>query len=303
MSKIKQITKYTAVVGENDEIISEFKRHLQEFDEQQNCTKEVEYASNGGIESASIYKFNDQNQMTGEIHYFDENEVGEQIEYKLDEDGKVREIDTVYADDSKSIKKIERSEHLISIKIYDEDGELEGEESVKIDQKGRTIEEVRLDEDKVVSQRFIYSYNDDDLIISRVEHGEKDEFILKTIYTYDDDGNLIQRTRENKRGKIIDSNRFEYDENGNQTVIQTNQHLQHTVYDNKNRVISQETTNRVNNMIENFMEYKYGEHGHIIEERSFEMGEAYEINPSVLSRTASNFIVTRYDYEFFSTDS
>lgn len=303
MSKIKQITVYKAVVGENDEILNEFKRHMQEFDEQQNCVKEVEYTSNGGIESASVYKFNDQNQMTGEIHYFDEDEVGEQIEYEIDEQGKVIEIETTYADESKSIKKIKRNERQITVDIFDEDGETEGKESVKFDNKGRTIEELRLDEDGVVSQRIAYTYTDEDQILTRVENGEKDEFILKTIYTYDEMGNLTQRTRENKKGKMIDSSRFEYDKHSNQTVIQTNQHLQRTAYDDKNRVISQETTSRVNNMVENFTEYKYGEHGQVIEERSFEMGEAYEMNPGVLSRTASNFIVTRYDYEFFNTDS
>lgn len=303
MSKIKRITKFTALVGDKDELINEFKRHMQEFDEQQNCIKEVEYTSSGGIESASIYKFNNQNQMTGEIHYFDEDEVGEKIEYRLDESGKVKEIEIAYADDSKSIKKINRSEHKITVKAYDEDGEAEGEESVKFDQKGRTIEELRLDEDGIVSQRIKYTYDDSDQALTRVEYGEKDEFHLKTLFAYDDKGNMIQRTRENGKGKPIDSSLFEYDEHDNQTVIQTNQHLQRTAYDDENRVASQETSSRANNMVENFTEYKYGEHGLVIEERSFEMGDAYQLEPGVFSRSGSNFIVTRYDYEFYDTNS
>ena len=47
------------------------------------------------------------------------------------------------------------------------------------------------------------------------------------------------------------------------------------------------------------IEYKYGEHGLVIEERMFSMGDAYQLEPGVFSRTASSFLVTRYEYEFY----
>ena len=52
-------------------------------------------------------------------------------------------------------------------------------------------------------------------------------------------------------------------------------------------------------MVESSSEYRYGEHGLVVEERSFEMGDPYQLNPGVMTRTGSNFTITRYEYEFW----
>ena len=41
MVKIKQLSKYTAFVGEDNQSHNEFKSYMQEFDEQQNLLKEM----------------------------------------------------------------------------------------------------------------------------------------------------------------------------------------------------------------------------------------------------------------------
>lgn len=299
MTRIKKLTKYYAILDKDDNLLNEFIQHKQEFDEHQNCLKEIEYNPSGEVESASGFKYNDQNKMIEEIHYFDHDEVGEIIKYKLNYEGKPEEIETVYADDAKSIKKISRSEFLLSVKIYDEDNELEGEETIKFDQKGRPIEEIQSDEDGEITERSVYQYNDADQVISRINYGANDEFMVEVLFEYDPDGNLTKIVQLNEKGKLISSNTYQYDKQGNQVLMQSNQQEERTAYDEQNRIASRETVNRGNNTVENFTEYKYGEHGLLIEERTFSMGEQYQLEPGVFARTGSNLSLLRYEYEFY----
>jgi len=299
MSKIKQLSKYTAFVGEDGRTINEFKSLLQEFDEQQNLLKEVEYSATGEIESSSEYKYNGQNKMIAEVHYFEEDEVGETIKYHLDEEGKALEIETTYGDSGKSIKKISRTGRLLTVKIVDEDGESEGEETVKFDHKQRPVEETHIDEDGQVSQCSVYEYNNSGQVLSRIDYGEKNEFHTKTIFDYDKDGNRIRSVQRSEKGNLINSLLYEYDENRNQVLLQNSHHLRRTAYDDKNRIISEETINRSNNLAEGFTEYTYGEHGLLIEERSFEMSSSNQQDPLSFGNSKSNFVVNRYEYEFY----
>ena len=299
MVKIKQLSKYTAFVGEDNQSLNEFKSYTQEFDEQQNLLKEIEYSATGQIESSSAYKYNDQNKMIAEIHYFEEDEVGETIKYKLDDDGKPIEIETTYGDSGKSIKKINRSGQLLTVKIVDEDDEAEGEETVKFDDKQRPVEETHIDEDGNVSRRAVYEYNDSGQVLSRIDYGEKNEFYTKTIFDYDKDGNRISSVQRSEKGNLINSILYEYDENGNQVLLQNSHHLRRTTYDDKNRIISEETINRSNNLSEGFTAYTYGEHGLLVEERTFEMSNTKQQDPLSFGDSKSNFLVNRYEYEFY----
>lgn len=299
MVKIKRLTKYLGFSGENKEPENEHKSYTQEFDERQNCIKEVEYSPSGEIENASGYKYDHTNRMIEEIHFFNEDEIGEHIKYKLDGEGRRIEIETIYADDAKSIKKINRHEHLVTAQTFDEDGDFEGEEHVKFDEKGRPVEEVQFDEDRSIMQRSVFEYDKSDKMISRINYGEGDEFQMKSLFEYDDRNNLIKLIQLNEKDELIASYAYEYDKNGNQTFQQNNHHLIHSEYDEQGRITIEESRNRTNNMVEKMVEYKYGEHGLVTEERTFSIGDAYQLEPGVFSRTASSFLVTRYEYEFF----
>ena len=299
MTKIKQLIKYSALVDNNGETVNEFKSFMQEFDEQQNCLKEIEYSSAGKMESASGYQYNDQNKMIAEIHYFENNEVGETIKYKLNEEGIPVEIETTYADNGKSIKKISRTERLLSVKIFDEDGENEGEETVKFDSKKRPIEETHIDEEGTISRRSVYEYNESDQVLSRIDYGVGNEFQVETIFTYDTEDNLIQIIQKSEKGNLVASNMYEYDENGNRVLFQNSHHLQRSTFDEKNRVVSEETVNRSNNLVEGFTEYKYGDHDLVTEERTFEMGNSNPQDPLAFGGSKANFMLTRYGYEFY----
>lgn len=299
MTKIKRLTKYFAVIDKDDKLLNEFIQYRQEFDENQNCIKEVEFNPSGEVESASGYKYNEQNKMIEEIHYFDQDEVGEIIKYKLNDEGKPEEIETVYADDARSVKKISRSEFLLSTKIFDEDDQLEGEESIKFDQKNRPVEEIQKDETGNIVQRSVYEYDDKDQVASRINYGENNEFLVKDLFEYDDAGNLAKIVQLNEKDKLVNANEFEYDERGNQVFMRSNQHITRTAYDQENRVISEEHMSRASNAVENFTEYQYGDHGLVVEERTFSMGDPYQLEPGVFTRTGSNLTLLRYEYEFY----
>lgn len=299
MAKIKRLTKYIGMLDENDQPVNQFRQFVQEFDENENCIKEVEFNAAGQVENASRYKFNGHNKKIEEIHYFEDEEIGEQIRFKLDDEGKTVEVETVYADGAKSVKKIRRTEQLIEAKIFDEDGDLEGEEIVKFNSKGKPVEETRIDEDKNVMQRFVYEYDNEGNITSRIEYGEGGIFMVRIIFDYDDKGNLTRLGQFNEKGKPIGTTTYQYDEKGNQVLMQTDRHIQRSAYDKEGNLMNMEVMNRVNNLVESFNEYKYGDHGLVVEERIFEVGDAHQLEPGVFTRSGSNLQVIRYEYEFF----
>lgn len=299
MAKVKKLTKFFGVVGDNEEVLNEFKSYYQEFDKNDNVIKEVEYHHSGEIESASGFKYDEKNRLIEEIHYFDEDEVGEIIKFTLDDQGRPTEIETTYADGSKSLKKVHRTEHLLSVKTFDEDNTLEGEEVVKFNSKGKAIEEIHYDEDHEIFQRSVYEYDDNDLLVKRINYGNKDEFLVETLFGYDEKGKLVKQVQFSEKGKVISSTVLEYDDQGNEIFQQNNAYEMRAAYDPKGRLISEETVRRGSNMVESFNEYIYNENGLKTEDRSFEMGESYQLEPGVMTRTGSSFTRTRYEYEFF----
>jgi YD repeat-containing protein len=225
--------------------------------------------------------------------------VGEIIRYKLNTDGKPVEIETTYADGSKSVKKISRFENMISVKTYDEDGEQEGEDLAKYNGDGQVVEEINYDEDHNIIQRTEYTYNDAGRVKSKTNFGDNDEFLVTAIYEYDEKGNTLSETQLTQSNKIINRIIYEYSED-DKPAGWTNNRYQHKItFDEKGRILYEETTSRHSNMIEDFTEYRYNDDNRVTEERTFSIGQQYEMVPGASARTKSDLIVTRYEYEYF----
>lgn len=299
MNKIKKLTRYTVFVDENEEAKFEFKSYHQEFDLNQNSIKEVEYTANGERQSASKFTYDGANRLIEEIHYYDGEGVGEMIRYKLNEEGKRVEIETTYADESRSVKKVSRFENMVSVKAYDEDGEFEAEDLVKFDENGNVLEETKFDEDRKIVHQVIYEYDKHNQPLYKTEYGEKNELLKKLVFEHDQYGNTIRETQLDRKDQPIGQIAFEYDADGNRTSWQNSIYIHLATYNKHNRIVKEETLNRRNNLVEGFTEYKYNEHGQLTEERRFSMGEQYELQPGIFARTKSDFIVTRYEYEYF----
>lgn len=299
MAQIRKLTKFVGIVNDNDEVTNEFKSLYQEFDENNNIIREVEYHSNGEIENASGYKYDADNRLIEEIHYFDEEEVGEIIRFKLDEKGRPLEIETTFADGGKSVKKITRTERRLNINTFDEENEFEGEECIMFNSDGKPVEEIHYDEDREIFQRTVFEYNEEGKLSKRTNYGNKNEFLVETLIDYDEHGHMAKQVQLNQKGKVVNTTFLEYDANGNELLQQNNVYLMRSAYDDQGRLISEETVRRGNNMVESFTEYIYDENGLKVQERSFEMGDPYQLEPGVMTRTGSSFKRTRYEYEFY----
>jgi YD repeat-containing protein len=299
MKKVKKITRYRRFVDDNDNLLNEYKSSYQEFDRNNNTVKEVDYNQSGEIETASGFKYDEQNRLIEEIHYFDEEEVGEVIRYKYNDEGKRTEIETTYADGSVSLKKINRSEKTISVKAFDEDGEMDGQDIVNYDADGNVIEEISLDEEQVIIDRTVYTYNKKKQLESKTNFGEKEEFLQKLVFEYDKNGNVNRETQLNRKDKPVRQVVYTYNSDNKMVEWENSQYLQQLKYDEEGRLIYEETRNRNNDMVESFTEYKFGKDGLLAETRSFQMGEQYQLQPGLYVRGQLTFVINRNDYEFF----
>ncbi|RKX17146.1 MAG: hypothetical protein DRP35_11430 [Candidatus Zixiibacteriota bacterium] len=300
MEKIKSITGNTAFIDENGKPENNYKSSYQEFDSQQNIIKEMYYTIDGEIETANGYKFNESNLLIEETHYLDETEIADQLNYFYNDDGKLNKIETNYSDGSKSIKTINRTELKISATILDEENNFEGEEIQVFDQQGNVIEETIYDEEKKISQKFLHSYNSENQIISTTEHGEGGEFIIKKTFEYNKKGQITKESHYNRHEKLLKRITFEYDNEGELIMQQIgNSYLIKTTFDDKKRRVKDETIDLSNNVIADLKEYKYDENNFMIEEISYKMGQQYELEPGVFGRGRSNYISTKFTYEFY----
>ena len=300
MKKIKSVTGNTAFIGENGKPENNYKSSYQKFDSQQNIIKEMYYTIDGEVETANGYKFNESNLLIEETHYLDETEIADQLNYFYNDEGKLNKIETDYSDGSKSIKTINRTKLKISATILDEEKNFEGEEIQIFDQQGNVIEEIIYDEEKKISQKFLHSYNSDNQIISTTEHSEGGEFAIKRTFEHNKEGQIIKESQYNRHEKLLKRITFEYNNEGELTMQQIgNSYLIKTTYDDKKRRIKDETIDLSNNVIADLKEYKYNENNLMIEEISYKMGQQYELEPGVFGKKRSNYISTKFIYEFY----
>lgn len=298
MGKVRKLVKYIVLTDKNDEVKHQYKSLLQEFDENGNSIMEVTYTPEGRVENAVKYKYDRKNRLIEEVHYYEE-ELGEMIRYILDEKGRSREVETTYADGSKSVKKVIREGNTVTFKTFDEDGDPEEEDRIKYDEKGRVVEEIKLDDEGKEVYRSEYQYNESGKLISKTEYESNDGSYLKTVVEYDDRDNMIGEIQTTDRGNLVRRLAYEYDKNGNRVAWQNNQHIHRVVYDEQGRPLTEETRNKMNDLVENFTEYKYNEHGLVTEERTFSLGDQYQIEGGMFGGSSSDYLIIKYEYKFF----
>jgi len=298
MSKVKKLEKFIVFADENDQVKHQHKSFLQEFDDQGNVIREVDYAPDGSVDNAAGYKYDDKNRLIEEVHYY-EDEVSEVIRYKLDENGKRTEVETTYADASKSVKKIVRDGNTITVKTFDEDGDTEEEDRIKYDSQGRVIEEIQLDEDGKTVTRSVYEYNEKGKLLTKTDYEGEGGLFIKTTLEYDDRENLASEIQVTDQGNLVHRVNYQYNEKGERTTWQNNHQVHRVEYDEHSRPVTEETKNRMNNLVENFTEYKYNKQGLVSEERTFSLGDQFQIEAGMFGGSSSDFVITRYEYEFY----
>lgn len=298
MGKVKKLVKYFVIADDDDQIKHQHKSFLQELDKHGNVIREVDYKADGGVDNAADYTYDENNRLIKEVHYYEDG-VSEIIRYNLDENGRRTEVETTYADDSKSVKKIVRDNNTITVTTFDEDGDTEEEEQIKYDEQGRIVEEVKTDEDGKTVTHSEYTYNNKGKLLYKTEYEGDNGSFIKTTLDYDNRDNLVSETQVTDQGNLVQSVNYQYNDKGERTTWQNNYHVHHVEYDEHGRPVTEETKNRMNNLIENFTEYKYNQQGLVAEERTFNLGGQYQIEAAVFGGSSSDFVITKYEYEFY----
>ena len=300
MKKIKTVTEYTVWVGENEHVEKEFKSSNREYDEHDNINRNFVYREDGMLESGTDLRYDERHNVVEEINYMDENEIAEHLYFRYDDNGKIKEIETVYADGSKSVKKGVFDKNTLTITSYDEDEAYEGEEIKKFDNNENVLEEILLDEDKNVTERRTYDYDEDGNLTSATEFGENGEFIIRRGIEYDEKGNPIKQSSYNQKGQLTSVILSKYN-NENKMISQQhdNRYLLKVEYDENGRRVRDETTNLGSDMVEALRIYKYDEDGLLVEEISHELHRQPRQDQKILGNMDSNYVRTRYAYEFY----
>ena len=143
------------------------------------------------------------------------------------------------------------------------------------------VEELKYDEDHKIIYHTIYTHNNEGQVESKTVFGEKKEFLEKVVFEHDNNGNVTRETHLNRKDKPINQVVYNYNENGELGEWYNSQYLMQSKYDEKGRLVYEETRNRGNNLVESFTDYKFDKDGILLESRSFTLGEQYQLEPGV----------------------
>ena len=119
MKKIKSITGYTSLIADDGTEFNPYKSSYREFNPAEELIKDITFTTEGEIETASGYRFDESGHLTEELHYLNDTEVAEKLTFKYTPDGELKETETTYSDGSKSIQTRIRHGHELFIKNFD----------------------------------------------------------------------------------------------------------------------------------------------------------------------------------------
>lgn len=205
MKQIKTITSYLKELNE-DPIKSEF----IEYDEAGNIVLSIKYDESGNIIEKSTFTYDDENRKLTEKQYLSEEEIAESHRFIYDENGKLTEINTDYAEGYSSTRKIQYNP--------------EANERI----------ELEIDEDGEIEEKHVFKYHETHgKLTERAEYDDRDKLVQKTLFTYDEKGRVIEQAEYERKGKKpIQSRQYAYV--GNSDKIE-----QLNVFNHKGKLINQ----------------------------------------------------------------
>jgi len=299
MKKIKTITAYTSFVGEDNKREHEYKSFYEEFDLNQNVIKNIVYSDAGEVETASGYRFDESNRLIKVMHYLNESEISQELNYKYSY-GELSQIETIYSDGSITIKTIRKNGRVVTTTIRGDDKIFEGEELRRHDGYGNVVEEFFYDENKLIRQRFLYEYDNKSKLICSTEFGADETFVVKKTFEYDHNGNILKESHYSEWGNLMSYILSEYNIHGKLISQQYDMNqLLKLEYDDDGRIIKEETAKIPNGMVISSKRYHYDKNNNLKGEISFDLGEQYDLQPGVSIRTGLNYVNKRFHYEFY----
>jgi hypothetical protein len=299
MVKIKSVKKFVSGIKNPEETPKEWtlRSHFS-FDENENPLEEILFLDKNRIESRTTFKYNEQQRMIEKASYLEDDEFAEKYKYEFKdiEDDNPSKIIIEYADGSSSIKTISKEENTYLINIVDDEGDDEGKEIKVFDENNNLIEHTIIDEEGVVQEKVIHSFKDE-LLIKKEEYGFDNELISVTHYKYDENENQIEEKSFSEDGNLKHQRYSKYENN-----LLVEDYISDVkaiyYYDDNRRRIRTEMVDAGGNKL-SFNEYEYNEHGQISQQISYQMGDRFALEPNVYGRLKSQYLITRYEYEYF----
>ena len=300
MAQIKKVIRHTANVTAEGERYNEFKSHIEEFDERGNRIKEIVFMEDGILETATGWKFGDDDKLLQQVSFVDLENFGERSNYVYNDEGKVEQVVIEYADGSKSIESFHKEGNRITASIKDEDGEFEQGSSTLRDERGNVIEESTLNERQEVTSKFTHEFSDKDLLLRSSYFNENGSFIFEVLYEYDEHGNPVRELRRDNRGDSIEDKQLKYNTENQLVELNINdQQIIRREYNEKGRLIKIVELIAETEQPVSFLLYHYDDEDRLTELTQYTMGEQYELEPMVNARTAAEHISIRYEYEYY----
>jgi len=211
--KIKSITTYQIDDSDSD---SKFISAYTEYNETGNEVLSETYYDENELESKVERIYNSRGEIIEEITYLDATEIGEHTFFKRNEQNRIAEILSHYADGSKQIKKYEYNdaENTLTITTYDDDDAIEEREFFRFDSDRNILEHSTFDENLKLKERQENSYDENSKLLRRKEYDAKNKFTVERVLVYNEFEKIEKQISLNKNNKPIGSILFNYDDKG-----------------------------------------------------------------------------------------
>jgi len=270
--KIKKVTTHRQF--EEDSFINE----IVKYDINGNVIETTTFYEDGDVESKVVTNFNEKNYKSEIITYVDNNDFAEKSVFVWDKNDKLEYEEIQYADGSFSKRIYEKNDddNSLTIKLVDEENELEEMEVLKFDNNKNLIQKISFDEDKKIVRQIENIFDQENVLVQVNEYEGKDKLVSQQKYFYDDNKNLIKRVTSNAQNKVLNSIKITYDDQNRITEqnIDNNYFINIEYDDANNSQIEQRSTG--NGMIQSSKTSKYNENKLLIEESGTEGTKIFE---------------------------
>jgi len=231
-------------------------------------------------QSTSIY---DKNGNQIEYNFFAPqsdkiNESKYKFQYEFNEHGKkIQESFLDFKNDRRSLRKYDYDTHnrLVSESHYENDDKLLWKVVYKYGNGNRISDETYYDQSGSMTEKSLYKYDSNNNIIELKEFDSEGKIDGISKYKYDASNYLIEEVYINAEGKPQSIRQYKLDERGNKTEFRwytnnfTGESVQLTryVYDSDNNLTDEMKYNEEDKLVARWKnEYKFDEHGNVIEE-------------------------------------
>ena len=267
---------------------------VEEFDMNGNLVKTISFNPGGDISEHYQYKFDERNNMTEELIYFDEQTVVEHHILVYDASDKRIQEKIIYEEGGEIIVEYTYDEHgnMVQRMQKDSDGEVEELEKFEYDH-GKIIRTYLYDGENLELNRREYAYNDHGKLIKFSFFSADPDTNYVTENFYDENGVREKTLKYNAKNQLIEKTIYTTDDTGK--VIEIYEEDVRSVkktcftHDEKNNIVKQEEFNKDDELILS-IERTFIDDGVLAEALVFMQDPAENIR---------SMYASKYEYEFY----